>query len=179
MACNGLTFFTMFSTSDAFAQYMELKHRESIHLASQEKEPSRFSPLRVLTAGSIGAAFGAYVYPTAYALLDSRWKGKTFSVVLQKSIVEIATVGVFVNSVSMASRGLLVGRKPGKIAKHVRTELPRVTWNDARVWIPYNMLAFSVISPALRPTTTAIMESAWQSYISIRSHDYRDEVRKE
>jgi hypothetical protein len=35
------------------------------------------------------------------------------------------------------------------------------------VWLPYIMLAFSVV---LRPTmTTSVMEASWQTYISIRS----------
>ena len=119
---------------------------------------------------SIGT--GGWVYPTAYARLDALWKGTHFTAVLQKSVVEIATVGIFVNSVSMTSRGLLVGRDVKEVASHVVEEMPVVTLNDARVWLPYNMIAFSVIPVAIRPTTTLLMEAGWQTYISLMSNNY-------
>ena len=55
---------------------------------------------------------------------------------------------------------------------HVWDVLPRVTLNDCRVWLPYNLLAFALIPAFIRPTTTAMMEASWQTYISLRSHDY-------
>ena len=106
------------------------------------------------------------------------WKGTHFSAVLQKSVVEIATVGIFVNSVSMTSRGLLVGRDPKEVAGHVVEEMPIVTFNDARVWLPYNMIAFSVIPVAIRPTTTLLMEAGWQTYISLMSNNYHHDEEK-
>jgi hypothetical protein len=103
--------------------------------------------------------FGGLVYPTAYATLDLIWVGTKFSTVLKKSLVEIATVGIFVNSISMTSRGLLRGDKDHKeVVQHVANELPTVTRNDCLVWLPYIMLAFSVV---LRPTmTTSVMEAS-------------------
>jgi Mpv17 / PMP22 family len=103
------------------------------------------------------------------------WKGTHFSAVVQKSVVEIATVGIFVNSVSMTSRGLLVGRNPKDVAGHVAEEMPTVTINDAKVWLPYNMIAFSIIPVAIRPTTTLMMEAGWQTYISLMSNNYEHE----
>jgi hypothetical protein len=44
---------------------------------------------------------------------------------------------------------------PRRMADHVVRELPIVTRNDVVVWLPYNLMAFSVIPPVLRPTTTA------------------------
>ena len=55
---------------------------------------------------------------------------------------------------------------------HVWNEMFEVTVNDARVWLPYNLVAFSVIPSYLRPITTAMMESGWQTYISLKSNDY-------
>ena len=102
------------------------------------------------------------------------WKGTHFSAVLQKSVVEIATVGIFVNSVSMTSRGLLVGRSPPEVAGHVVQEMPEVTINDARVWLPYTIIAFGIIPVAIRPTTTLLMEAGWQTYISLMSNNYHE-----
>ena len=84
-------------------------------------------------------------------------------------------MGIFVNTVSMACRGFLVGRESNHVIQHVRDEIPTVTLNDARVWLPYNMLAFSVIPAVIRPTTTLMMEAAWQTYISLVSNDYEHE----
>lgn len=58
------------------------------------------------------------------------------------------------------------------MVQHITQQLPTVTKNDIFVWLPYNMMAFSIIPAALRPTTTAALEASWQIYISLRSHDY-------
>lgn len=129
--------------------------------------------VRVASAGVIGSFFGGIVYLTAYAKLDAIWVGTKFATVLKKSLVEIATVGIFVNSISMTSRGILRGdQNSTSVIRHVSSELPTVTKNDFVVWMPYNILAFSIIPAVLRPTTTAAMEASWQTYISLRSHDY-------
>lgn len=79
---------------------------------------------------------------------------------------------VFVNGVSISSRGFFAGRKPNSAVRHVAREMPHVMLNDARVWLPYNMLVFSFVPPYIRPTATSFMEASWQTYISLRSHDY-------
>jgi hypothetical protein len=148
-------------TSDAIAQRME-----------QRDFDTNFSTSRMLSAGLIGSFFGGIVYPRAYARLDTIWHGKDLASLFKKSMVEILTVGVFVNSVSISSRGVFAGRKPNSVVRHVAQEMPHVMLNDARVWLPYNMLAFSFIPAYIRPTATAFMEASWQTYISLRSHDY-------
>jgi hypothetical protein len=163
VATNSLTGGTLCAASDALAQCLE---------SGQKEEEWTMSRRRIASAGLIGAAFGGWVYPNAYAQLDAIWHGTHLTAVLKKSLVEIVTVGIFVNSVSMASRGLLVGRDMRDVLQHVRHEMPRVTANDARFWLPYNLMAFSLIPTALRPTTTAFMEATWQTYISWRSHDF-------
>jgi hypothetical protein len=73
----------------------------------------------------------------------------------------------------MTCRGLLAGgRSRGEVLQHVAHEMPKVTMKDFGVWLPYNLLAFSVIPPLIRPTTTIFMEASWQTYISLRSNDY-------
>ena len=127
---------------------------------------------RLGSAGLIGGGFGGLVYPFAYARLDALWPGAGVLTVLKKSIVEIATVGIFVNSVSIGTRGGLAGRRLAEVVQHVRSEMPTVTLNDVRVWLPYNMVAFAFVPAVLRPTCTALMEASWQTYISLRAHDY-------
>ena len=181
---NSLTGASLCAASDALAQYLEEQRLlntvslepdddtlDQAHQHHRMDMASRFR--RILSAAAIGAFFGGFVYPKAYAKLDAMWHGTHFSAVLQKSLVEIATVGIFVNSISMSCRGLLMGRDVDPVMRHVASELPTVTVNDARVWLPYNMLAFSVIPAVLRPTTTLMMEATWQTYISLVSNKYQ------
>lgn len=163
---NSITGGALCGGSDLLAQYLE--HQVS---PSQE-ENMPLDMRRAAAAGLIGSFFGGGVYPFAYAKLDAIWKGTNFSSVLQKSIVEIFTVGIFVNTISMTSRGLLVGRDAKSVANHVKTEMPTVTLNDVKVWLPYNLVAFTFIPAYIRPSTTALMEATWQTYISLRSNDY-------
>jgi len=179
VAFNSLNGCVMCASSDAVAQYYENKHRKDLTTTNNKDDDNveetslSFRIRRAASAGLIGFFFGGWVYPMAYARLDALWKGTHFTAVLQKSLVEIATVGIFVNSVSMVSRGLLVGRETAEVAAHVVEEMPVVTLNDARVWLPYNMLAFSMIPATIRPTTTLMMEAGWQTYISLMSNNYQ------
>jgi Mpv17 / PMP22 family len=157
--------------SDALAQRFESSNNDN-HLAL-----SCFDRRRFLVAGLLGIFFGGFVYPQAYAILDARWHRTNFATILTKSCVEIATVGIFVNTCSLSCRGLLAGRDPKDVAHHVLDEIPRVTQTDVGVWLPYNLIAFSVIPSVIRPTTTAFMEASWQTYISLRSNDYKTKRR--
>lgn len=178
---NSFTGGSLCAASDGLAQYLEeqrlVMNGDDNDARNNEERPTTPASRsrRLLSAALIGAWFGGFVYPRSYTILDSLWKGTHLSAVLQKSLVEIATVGIFVNTVSMSCRGFLVGRDPEQVGGHVVKEMPAVTLNDARVWMPYNMLAFSVIPPVLRPTTTLMMEATWQTYISLVSNNYHQQ----
>lgn len=160
---NCVTGATLCSGSDFIAQRIE---------ASDTSMGCKTDLRRFISAGILGGVFGGAIYPMAYAQLDTIWPGTQLSSVLQKSCIEIATVGIFVNSVSMSTRGLLAGRRREDVAKHVLREMSTVTLNDVKVWLPYNIVAFTFIPQFLRPSTTALMEAMWQTYISLRSHSY-------
>jgi hypothetical protein len=189
---NGTTGFSLFAGSDALAQQIETRNEE-LHRSSHDDNddetdgkknmdkqvPNFFlDHRRVLSAGIMGIFFGGVVYPFAYARLDALWAGVHFSSVLKRSLLEIATVGIFVNSVSMCARGISSKGhdKLEEVSDHVVREMPVVTLNDARVWLPYNLVAFSVIPIHVRPATTSLMEAVWQTYISLRSHDYHQSM---
>ncbi len=160
---HGVVGFGLFGASDALAQRIESTQREnrtgkessssssSLSLVAFSLED--FDTKRILAAGIIGAFFGGGVYPFAYKHLDRLWKGNDLLSIAKKSLVEVFTVGVFANSVSMATRGVLVGKDPHQVIDHVKKEMPEVTLNDLGVWFPYNMIAFGVIPPIIRPTT--------------------------
>ena len=179
-AFNSLTGCGLCLSSDLVAQYLEndsnYRRSESTtnSTSSIDTTTITFRIRRAVSAGAIGAFFGGLVYPAAYARIDAMWKGTHVAAVVQKSVFEIATVGIFVNSVSMTSRGLLVGRTAGDVKTHLIEEMPTVTFNDAKVWLPYNFLAFMWIPAPIRPTTTLLMEAGWQTYISLMSNNYDD-----
>ena len=128
---------------------------------------------RAGAAGVLGVFLGGGVYPSAYAWLESMWVGRSFSSVFKKSITEILTVGIFVNSFSMTWRGVLRGDHTAvEVLQHVADEIPTVTRNDLLIWGPYNLLAFTLIPQVVRPATTACCEACWQAYISLRSHHF-------
>lgn len=164
---NGVTGGGLFAGSDAMAQELESKGLATTHDSSES-----FNNRRFLSTIAIGIFIGGFIYPSAYKRLDKLWPGKDWLTIMKKSVVEIFSVGIFVNSISMISRGLMVGRDTKHVAQHALDELPEVTKNDFFVWFPYNLVAFSVIPFYVRPTTTALMEASWQTYISNRSHDY-------
>lgn len=201
-AFNSATGFSLFTGSDALAQKVEnrqlLLEKNENAIAQKNNDTSEIDEpgamatsstkifdlttldsRRLLSAGAIGVFFGGFVYPFAYAKLDALWKGVTIITTLKKSLLEIATVGIFVNSVSISTRGLLVGKDTEKVVEHTMQEMPGVTVNDARVWLPYNIVAFSVIPIYIRPATTSLMEACWQTYISLCSHNYRTEKFEE
>ena len=131
-----------------------------------------FDRWRLCYSGLIGATFSAVIYPIAYTKLDAVWPGVHLQAVMAKSLAEVATIGLLTNVMSLSTRALLAGHALDDVKKHVAQEMPSVTRNDAVVWIPYNMLAFSLIPTFVRPATTALMEAAWQTYLSLRAHDY-------
>lgn len=157
----------LFSGSDAFAQQIE---------SSSEKDSSvsHFDTRRFLSAGAVGAVLAGYVYPFAYRRLDQIWVGKDIITIAKKSFVEVFTVGIFANSVSMFARGIFTDKKPMEVLSHVKEEMQDVTLNDLKVWFPYNLVAFSLIPISIRPATTSMMEAGWQTYISMRSNDYKN-----
>jgi hypothetical protein len=177
--------------SDAIAQQIEQKPNDVVLLKSSNEQEdadatveaeymsnsdlthdNAFDYQRFISAGLIGALVSGFVYPYAYARLDIMLPGVSVRSVVTKALVEIATVGIFVNSVSMGSRGLLMGHQGNDVASHVAREMPTVTLNDFRVWFPYNLVAFSLIPVHIRPATTSFMEAGWQTYISLCSHGY-------
>lgn len=171
----------LFVGADAIAQYVE--SRDKHHDAPPRQNSSQrittafaLDQWRCMGATVLGVLLGGGVYPAAYAQLDRFLPGRSWRTIVIKSAVEIATVGIFVNTASLLGRASWQGTHTwSAVGEHVTNEIPRVTFMDARVWFPYNLLAFGLIPIQVRPLTTACMEAGWQTYISLRAHDYRQE----
>lgn len=140
------------SLGDASAQWLEAR------TAAARLEPLSFAPQRMLRAAAIGAAFSGCVYPPVYARLDAIWPGTAFGAVVRKSLAECALLGTLGNATSLLLRGLP--------ASSVAESMPGVLLNEARVWLPYNLLAFRLIPIHVRPTSTACVTLGWHTYIS-------------
>jgi hypothetical protein len=177
---NCISGFILYGSSDAIAQEIEYRTRTKPNpcdLTATSKF-DEFNVWRCLSASLLGIFYGGYAYPYAYAQLDKVFKGVRWDAVLKKSVTEMFTVGIFVNSTSMLARGYLTRHED--VAHHVLQEMPRVTYNDFRIFMPYNFVAFGFIPIWIRPSTTALMEAGWQTYVSLRSNDYsgKHETRK-
>ena len=193
---HGIVGFVLFGASDILAQQLEAsqnlanektkstflsqglsmgktlkKEKEKSKLSFQGFSMEHFDLIRFLSAGVIGACLSGYVYPFAYKNLDRIWKGKDLLSISKKSVIEVFTVGIFANSLSMGASGILVAKNPNQVVSHVKEEIPEVTHNDLKVWFPYNMIAFGMIPVYIRPVTTSLMECLWQTYISLVSND--------
>lgn len=171
---NSVIGFTLFGGSDVIAQKIEGQKGRCNSLRQFDCKFIDLDEKRAFISGTLGIVAAGYIYPCAYKQLDKIFKGKELATLVKKSIVEICTVGVLVNSLSIAARGLLSGHSTQEVRKHVRDEMPQVFLNDAKVWFPYNMVAFSILPVHIRPITTAIMESCWQTYISLCSNNYNE-----
>lgn len=176
---NGIVGLVLFGTSDVFAQQLEKAQGEAREnsgktLLSLVSLPTSdgIDMRRFLSAAFTGACFGGAIYPFAYRRLEGVFQGKDFLSICKKSVLEIFTLGVFANTVSMASRGVLKGHDPNQVMAHVTRQLPKVTLHDFGVWFPYNLVLFGFVPMSVRPAATSLMDTCWQTYISLQSNDY-------
>ncbi|CAJ1959546.1 unnamed protein product [Cylindrotheca closterium] len=190
---NGVVGGVLFCASDVLAQRLEQSEPQSI--GKRKRDDETVSPMQQLrtidreflrsvdwkrssSAGILGACLSCGLYPAAYGAIDKIWKRKDFVSLVQKSVVEVFTVGVVANSLSMLVRGLAPARStssnhsPLQVFTHMKAELPKVTIDDFKLWFPYNMAAFTFIPTPIRPLTTMLMETIWQTYMSLHSNNY-------
>ena len=179
----------LFGGSDMLAQWMEQRQpsaaptnaKPTKETASKTLAESNFylavNQRRFVSAGVLGACLSSVLYPAGYGMIDNIWKGHDLVSLVQKSVIEIFTVGLFANAISMVIRGL-TSTKGGetsisslyRVLRHVKDELPEVTLHDFGLWFPYNMAAFGLIPLQARPITTALLDACWQTYMSLRSN---------
>ncbi len=154
---------TLFGIADGIAQGL-----------NNETGTRQYDYRRLCGASVLGTMITGFCYPYGYFMLESLFPGRTFRTICYKSGTEIVTVSLFVNSLSMSVRGWFQGHDAADVRVHVWSELPRVTFWDGILWFPYNVVAFSVIPLSIRPFTTGLLEAGWQTYMSVRSHDYQE-----
>jgi len=194
---NGVVGGVLFSASDVLAQRIEQCNKPQSSVGGKRKrkdEQPRGIVQHLLdtdrtfyhsvdwkrwtSAGILGACLSCGLYPAAYRAIDKIWKRKDFTSLVQKSVVEIFTVGIVANSLSMLVRGLAPGESdgsqhsPAQVLTHMKNEIQQVTIDDFKLWFPYNMAAFTFVPTHIRPLTTMVMETIWQTYMSLHSNNY-------
>ena len=164
----------LFLAADGVAQCMEARAGSGNDArATSSSSSPQWDPWRCTGAGLLGMVLGGGVYPAAYAQLDRLLPGRSWRTLVLKSVVEILTVGVAVNTASLLGRASWQGTHTWEAVRaHVQAEIPYVTLMDAQVWFPYNLLAFGAVPIQIRPLTTAFVEAGWQTWISLRAHDF-------
>ena len=149
---NGLQGATLGAAGDVLAQAIE--------------ESPSMSTSRAVRAAAIGGFWSAVLVPAVYRLLDGTWPGTSGRAVVFKSLADIALLGTFGNAASMGLRGTS--------STDVCAAMPGVLVNEMRVWLPYNLFAFSLIPAHIRPTTTVLLTFGWSTYISHTAHNSHD-----
>jgi hypothetical protein len=190
---NGVLGGVLFCASDVLAQRLEQCEPKSVDKQKGDKERNRSIQHLLATdrefyrtvdwkrsssAGILGAFLSGGLYPAGSDAIDNIWKSKDFFSSAQKSVVETFTLGLVANSLSMLVRGLAPAsgatskHSPRQVLMHIMKELPKVTIDDFKFWFPYNMAAFTFIPTPIRPLTTMLMDSVWQTYMSLHSNNY-------
>lgn len=190
---NALVGGVLFSASDVLAQRLEQFQPLSVGNAKEEKkrralmhhflatERSFFRAVdwkRCASAGALGVCLSCGLYPAGYGAIDKLWNAKNLISSAQKSVVEVFTVGLLANTLSMLVRGLAPGgsgSSPKQVMIHIMEELPKVTRDDFVFWFPYNMAAFTFVPTRIRPMSTMLMDSIWQTYMSLKSNNFSDD----
>ncbi|KAL3929560.1 MAG: hypothetical protein SGBAC_012153 [Bacillariaceae sp.] len=196
---NGVVGGVLFGASDVLAQRLEQCSDEPPSARRKRNRDEKQSTMQQLlatdkyfyrtvdwkrcsSAGILGACLSCGLYPAAYGAIDKIWKRKDLVSLIQKSVVEVFTVGVVANSLSMLVRGLAPtatssgNHSPAQVLMHMKAELPKVTLDDFKLWFPYNMAAFTFVPTPIRPLTTMIMETIWQTYMSLCSNNYEQQT---
>ena len=150
------------STGDAIAQNIEASSRA-------------LDGRRLANAAGLGTLWYGLVVPNVYDLAEHLFPGRTARRVLLKTIVSCAILSVPGNYANLALRRLLApgDARDGSLAERVERALSdvnsifsRVVANDLRVWPLYDVICYSVLPPHLRSPCTAVVSTAWHTYIS-------------
>ena len=182
LVTNGMVGGILFGSSDMLAQWIEHRKKSPVGQEKGKKgsiisKVNHFDVRRCSSAGILGACLSCGLYPAGYGAIDRLWKKQDLVSLVQKSVVEIFTVGLCANSISMLVRGMIPPKgqsKPSRsliqVLTHIKDELPEITKHDFSLWFPYNMAAFGLVPPHVRPITTALVDAVWQTYMSLRSN---------
>lgn len=131
---------------------------------------------RVLGAFCLGGVWAGAVTPAVYGFAEAKFPGRGVKRVVLKMLVASSILSTFGNWATMFARraiqalpGVDGARSLRECAASCNRDIGEVVRTDLKIWPLYDVLCFSLISPSWRPVVTALMSSAWATYMSIIS----------
>lgn len=124
---------------------------------------------RLRDAVALGGIWAGACSPQVYALGEFLLPGRSMARVLCKVGISCGFLSTIGNWINMFARRMCSGT--ATLAETVSTVNKDLFWevvvDDLRVWPLYDVVCFSLIPPAVRPATTAVVNAAWATYISL------------
>tara|TARA_B110001452_G_scaffold232034_1_gene209172 strand:+ start:1590 stop:2204 length:615 start_codon:yes stop_codon:yes gene_type:complete len=124
---------------------------------------------RMRDAVALGGVWAGVCSPQVYALGELLLPGRSMGRVLCKVGISCGILSTAGNWINMFARRVRSGT--ASLAETVSMVNKDLFWevivDDLRVWPVYDVVCFSLIPPAVRPATTAVVNAAWATYISL------------
>lgn len=159
----------LFGAGDVVAQLLENHGGSS----------ARVDGDRLAKATAIGTIYGGAMLPVVYQLAESLFPGRSPRNVVLKTAVSCGLLSTGGNYFSLATRKLLsppfhehenIADRLVRCLNNVNDIFHGVLLDDLRVWPLYDLLCFSLVPPALRPTATSLVSVCWHTYVSTVAH---------
>lgn len=183
----------IFSVGDVGAQI--LTNRRGQQQQQQQQHKWTLDQQRFAISTTLGAFWAGVCNPAVYRSVERLFPG-TVSIahVLAKMLITcsiLSTAGnyftmffrrwalhlcSFVQNKSERNFATVVSRLKICIAT-CNQDIVEVISDDLKIWPLYDVMCFSIIPPAIRPISTAIMASLWSMYMSIASAKTSQEER--
>jgi len=163
----------LFGAGDVAAQWIERGTHDNCHERSLRLR-------RLASASAIGTLWGGVLLPSVYGLAESLLPGLSPQKVVLKTLISCSLLSTGGNYASLLLRRMAAPtcKLPGtesvperllRVCDSLNEIFADVLLNDLRVWPAYDLLCFSVVPPAHRPTSTALVSVCWHTYMSLRA----------
>ena len=162
----------IFGAGDVLAAQMQnhMTNRSPLEPPAQRKsadsDANKLDFTRHAHAMTIGYIYGGAVLPWVYSTAESLFPGRSPLKCALKVLVSCGILSTVGNYGNLLCRRLLSGVDLPDALSAVNAEIREVVKHDLRVWPAYDLLCFSIIPPAMRPTATAVMSTCWATYLS-------------
>ena len=165
----------MFS-ADAYAQHIE---------ATRVDDAGSFDGVRSTVMTSWNALIFTPTFFVWFRRLERTWPGTSPRAVVTKVMTNQIAMNAPITALALAyavslEAGLraMLGQQRWQ-TEHVRAEVGR-RWSEslgvallasACLWVPVNLLNFSLVPPHLRVVPTILTSCAWNTYLSLKAHE--------
>lgn len=138
---------------------------------AQKIEKVEFDPVRTLRMGSLGLVIGGIGTSHWLKFLESQLPGHaTAARVVEKSLIDACFWAPIANGAYLGLTPLVEGAGLQRSGEVVQERFAEVMKTELKTFTPYNLVAFSLIPPLLRPFTTGFVSMCFGVYISYITH---------